>query len=238
VYAVGDIHGRLDLLLLIEAAIEIDLAENPTPTASVCFLGDYIDRGPASAGVIEHMVTSAPRGIRRIFIKGNHEDRFLAFLEDPERNGPGWIEFGGREALESYGVRIAEGSTQDWTNLRDKVAMLVPPRHIKFIERLQLAVRWRGYIFVHAGLDPAKGLEAQESQSLMWIREPFLSSDREWGLRVVHGHVIEPEPVFRVNRIGLDTGAYKSGILTCAALDGQEIRIIQVSIDDTFAESS
>jgi serine/threonine protein phosphatase 1 len=218
VYAVGDIHGRLDLLLRIEAQIEADLAVRPTASPLVCYLGDYIDRGPASAGVVEHLVASRRDNLRCVFLKGNHEDRMLAFLDEPAGNGPRWMTFGGREL-----------ETEDWDAIRDRLATAVPGKHLAFLRSLDLALRWGDYLFVHAGLDPARGLEAQDPHDLMWIREPFLSSDRDWGVRVVHGHVIAPEPVLRPNRIGLDTGAYKSGILTCAAIDDGALRILQTS---------
>ena len=107
IYAVGDVHGRLDLLLRLQAAIRADLDARPTAAPLVCYLGDYVDRGPASAGVIDHLAAPSQDGLRRICLKGNHEDRMLAFLDEPERNGPGWMKFGGREALASYGVRQA-----------------------------------------------------------------------------------------------------------------------------------
>ena len=227
IYAVGDVHGRLDLLLRLQAAIRADLDARPTAAPLVCYLGDYVDRGPASAGVIDHLAAPSQDGLRRICLKGNHEDRMLAFLDEPERNGPGWMKFGGREALASYGVRQALVDAGDWARLRDALAAALPPGHLAFLRSLHLALRWGGYLFVHAGLDPARSLADQDPHDLMWIREPFLSSGRDWGVRVVHGHVIEPEPVFRPNRIGLDTGAYKSGVLTCAALDGAVARVIQ-----------
>lgn len=227
VYAVGDVHGRLDLLLRLEADIRNDLEARPTEAPLVCYLGDYVDRGPSSAGVVDHLAAPACDGLRRVFLKGNHEDRMLAFLDEPTANGPGWMKFGGREALASYGLPQAKIEAEDWQALRAALAAAVPPAHLAFLNSLELALRWNSYLFVHAGLDPGRPLADQEPHDLMWIREPFLSSDRDYGLRVVHGHVIEPEPVFRANRIGLDTGAYKSGILTCAALEGGAVRLLQ-----------
>lgn len=231
IYAIGDIHGRLDLLLRIEEQIEADLAARPTASPLVCYLGDYIDRGPASAGVVEHLLGMSRRDdLRRVFLKGNHEDRMLAFLDAPAANGPRWTAFGGREALASYGLAESELDADDWEAIRDRLAEALPASHLAFLRSLELALRWRGYLFVHAGLDPARSLEAQDPHDLMWIREPFLSSDRDWGVRIVHGHVIEAEPVLRPNRIGLDTGAYKSGVLTCAALEDGDLRILQTRL--------
>lgn len=228
VYAIGDIHGCLDLLKRMEAAISEDLARHPTDGVLVCYLGDYVDRGPASAGVLTHLSEQGQDGFRRVFLRGNHEDRMLAFLDDPAANGPSWMKFGGREALASYGLTKAELDSEDWRLVRDRLAVELPPTHLAFLNQLDLAIRWEGYLFVHAGLDPARSPQAQDAHDLMWIREPFLSSDKDYGLRVVHGHVIGPEPVIRANRIGLDTGAYSSGVLSCAAIDGESVRIIQV----------
>ncbi|HEX7931192.1 MAG TPA: metallophosphoesterase family protein [Sphingomicrobium sp.] len=229
VYAVGDIHGRLDLLMEIEQAIEADLDARPTNAPLICYLGDYVDRGPSSAGVIDHLASRASDGLRRVYLKGNHEDRMLAFLEEPEANGPGWMKFGGVEALASYGLSQTAINSGDWPDLRNQLATALPREHLNFLRSLDLAFRWGDYLFVHAGLNPARALADQDPHDLMWIREPFLSSERDWGLRVVHGHVIEPEPVFRANRIGLDTGAYQSGVLTCAGIEGGEVRILQAS---------
>lgn len=227
VYAVADIHGRLDLLLRLEAQIREDLAARPTAAPLICYLGDYVDRGPASAGVVERLAAPPCDGLRRAFLKGNHEDRMLAFLEAPAANGPGWMNFGGRQALASYGLSKAQIEAEDWPVLRDALAAALPPPHLAFLRALRLALRWGGYLFVHAGLDPARPLSDQDPHDLMWIREPFLTSDRDFGLRVVHGHVIHPEPVLRANRIGLDTGAYRSGVLTCGVLEGETVRVLQ-----------
>lgn len=227
VYAVGDVHGRLDLLLRIEAAIRDDLRAEPAEAPLVCYLGDYVDRGPASAGVIDHLAGPTVEGLQRIFLKGNHEDRMLAFLANPEANGPGWIKFGGHETLVSYGLAQAEIDAGNWQVLRDRLAVALPPAHLAFLNALELALRWDGYLFVHAGVDPTRPLSDQDPHDVMWIREPFLSSDRDFGVRVVHGHVIEPRPVFRPNRIGLDTAAYNSGVLTCAVLEGNTVRLLQ-----------
>lgn len=228
VYAVGDVHGRLDLLEAIEAAIGRDIAATRPSRPVICYLGDYVDRGPASAQVIDRLAAPFGDGVPRVFLKGNHEDRMLEFLEAPAAAGPAWLQYGGREALESYGVAVpARPGDADWPRLRDALAAALPPAHLGFLRALRLAFVWRGYLFVHAGLDPARPADAQDAHDLMWIREPFLSSDRDWGLRVVHGHVIVDAPVFRPNRIGIDTGAYHSGRLTClVAFDGGT-RLIQ-----------
>jgi serine/threonine protein phosphatase 1 len=227
VYAIGDIHGRLDLTVRLETVIRADLDRRPTDEPLICYLGDYVDRGPASAGVVDHLAAAGEDGVRRVFLKGNHEDRMLAFLDEPCANGPGWMKFGGREALASYGLSETEIDRQDWLAIHERLTAALPEAHLDFLQNLELALRWGDYLFVHAGLNPARDLADQDPHDIMWIREPFLSSDRDWGWRIVHGHVIAPEPVFRANRIGLDTGAYRSGVLTCAAIESGELRILQ-----------
>jgi serine/threonine protein phosphatase 1 len=228
IYAVGDIHGRLDLLDQIEAAIANDMTTSGTRSPLICYLGDYIDRGPHSAQVIDRLCSYEGDGVRRLFLKGNHEDRMIDFLADPIANGPAWMKFGGREALESYGLTIpVELADIDWNDLRDQLEAVLPDRHRNFLSALLLGVRWRGYLLVHAGLDPERPVTAQVQRDLMWIREPFLSSKRDWGFKVIHGHVITDQPDFRANRIGIDTGAYRSGCLTCLVLSDGDERLIQ-----------
>lgn len=233
VYAVGDVHGRLDLLLRMEAAIADDIRRTGAVRPVVCYLGDYVDRGPASAGVVDHL-SSSSNGPARVYLKGNHEDRLLAFLDDPAKSGPRWMEFGGREALESYGVIApAKIHGKDWGALRDAFAEALPDQHVTFYRSLRLAFAWRRYLFVHAGLNPARSVEDQAPHDLMWIREPFLESRKDWGRVVVHGHVIVGEPEFHPNRIAIDTGAYKSGRLTCLVASSGEPRLITVEAESS-----
>lgn len=228
IYAVGDIHGRLDLLDEMEAAIAADVARSRPGRPLICYLGDYVDRGPHSAQVIDRLCSTSNSNMKRVFLKGNHEDRMLDFLVAPEENGPAWMKFGGREALESYGITVPdEIDDASWTVLRDRLDVALPESHRAFLDGLHFGLRWRRYLFVHAGLDPRRPVTAQMPHDLMWIREPFLSSDCNWGFKVVHGHVIVAEPVFRANRIGIDTGAYQSECLTCLVIDDGGERLIQ-----------
>jgi serine/threonine protein phosphatase 1 len=223
VYAVGDVHGRLDLLLQLERLIAEDLAGRGGRPV-VCYLGDYIDRGPSSAEVIEHLRRLPADAPRRVFLKGNHEDMMLHFLEDPAVHGPKWFKWGARELVLSYGVEPPDDpATADWAALRDALAASLPPSHLQFLRSLRLGFAWRGWLFVHAGLHPDNPAEAQVERDLMWIREPFLSSARDFGLRIVHGHTVVDEVVVAANRIGLDTGAYRSDRLTAliAEADGR-----------------
>jgi len=233
VYAVGDVHGRLDLLQAMDRLIADDIAATRPERPAVCYLGDYIDRGPHSAEVISHLADRlADRDIEtapaRIFLKGNHEDRMLDFLAEPDVHGPPWMEHGGIEALASYGLTTSrEPPGGDWNGLRHELRQRLPARHLKFLRGLRLAFVWRGYVFVHAGLNPGRPMRAQDPHDLMWIKEPFLSSTREWSHRVVHGHVVGPEPVFRDNRIGIDTGASRFGRLTCLVVAEGPPRVLQ-----------
>jgi serine/threonine protein phosphatase 1 len=242
VYAVGDVHGRLDLLEAMDRLIADDIAATRPERPTVCYLGDYIDRGPHSAQVISHLAARSvarpvepPRRPSRedaapawVFLKGNHEDRMLDFLAAPAAHGPAWMEFGGIEALASYGVTTGrEPVDGGWDRLRDELQERLPTAHLDFLRRLRLAFVWRSYVFVHAGLDPERPLHAQDPRDLMWIKEPFLSSTREWSHRVVHGHVVGPEPVFRDNRIGIDTGASRFGRLTCLVVSDGPPRVLQ-----------
>ncbi|HEX7854244.1 MAG TPA: metallophosphoesterase family protein [Sphingobium sp.] len=228
VYAVGDIHGRADLLDKMETLIAEDIARRRSTHPLICYLGDYIDRGPQSAQVIDRLCGPFRDGIPRVFLKGNHEDRMIDFLREPKENGPSWIKFGGMEALESYGIIVPETlEDRHWPQLRDALASALPVEHHDFLRALRLGFMWRDYLLVHAGLDPERPPAAQSPHDLMWIREPFLSSEKVWGFKVVHGHVISDEPVFRNNRIGIDTGAYQSGRLTCLVIAEDSTVVLQ-----------
>jgi serine/threonine protein phosphatase 1 len=152
----------------------------------------------------------------------------LEFFAAPAVHGPPWMEHGGIEALASYGLTTGrEPVGGDWDRLRDELQERLPARHLDFLRRLRLAFVWRGYVFVHAGLNPERPMRAQDPHDLLWIKEPFLSSTQEWSHRVVHGHVVGPEPVFRDNRIGIDTGASLFGRLTCLVVSDGPPRVLQ-----------
>jgi serine/threonine protein phosphatase 1 len=241
IYAVADLHGRFDLLIAMECLIARDIAETQPSRAVVCYLGDYIDRGPQSAQVIEHLSTTAyiagadpDTAPARVFLKGNHEDRMIAFLSDPVANGAGLVQYGGRELLASYGLSMPDEpddprSTTVWLDLRDAFAHALPPAHRQFLEALRLAFVWRNYIFVHAGLNPRHPLDAQDPHDLMWIREAFLKSSHVWSHRIVHGHVVVPEPEFHPHRISIDTGASRTGRLTTLVVSHGAPRLLHAT---------
>lgn len=230
VYAVGDIHGRTDLAMKMDAMIAADIVSRSHGNPVICYLGDYVDKGPDSAGTIEYLL-SRDDGIARIFLKGNHEDRLLRFVDAPEQHGSSLLKHGGREAFTSYGIEPGGIEPGDFTAVRDRFVVALPETHRHFFHALSLAWSWGNYLFVHAGIHPDKPLAEQDSHDLMWIREPFQSSDREFGRCVVHGHVVVDKPVVRPNRIGIDTGAFASGVLSTLALDLRSRRILQTTND-------
>ena len=231
VYAIGDIHGRSDLLAELHRRIETDADRGDVAQAVVVYLGDYVDRGQDSAGVIDLILDWAPAGFEAVPLLGNHERLMLEFLEDIRR-GPLWLRNGGDATLMSYGVDPGDGVYLDAKPLRAMQAALrerLPPRHLAFLQALQHAHMEGDYFFVHAGVRPGVALADQQEEDLIWIRDLFLDSRADHGKIVVHGHTIRPEPEVLPNRIGIDTGAYATGHLTCLALEGTKRRIISTA---------
>jgi serine/threonine protein phosphatase 1 len=221
-YAVGDVHGRLDLLEKLLEKIESDIASRPDRKILLVFVGDLIDRGPSSAQVIERLRTYRHRGVRTVFLLGNHEEVLLRILSGDADLISKWRMFGGTECLRSYGV-----DTDRLARLRDAEALevvrkAIPSDHVSFLQSFDDSCRFGDYLFVHAGIRPGVEIDQQRQSDLRWIREPFLLDDTDHGFIVVHGHTIRPEVEVRSNRIGIDTGAYRSGVLTALALEGSE----------------
>jgi len=229
VYAIGDIHGRADLLDQLHRQIEADAAASDATRRVVVYLGDYVDRGLDSKGVIDRLLADPLPGFEKVFLKGNHEDAFLKFFLEPEF-GRDWKYYGGLETLMSYGVKALplKDEPEAFVAARDELAKLFPASHLDFLGNLRLFHEEGDYYFAHAGVRPGRALEAQQADDLMWIREDFIESDADFGKVVVHGHTPEEQPVQRANRIGVDTGAYITGILTCAVLEESECRFIQI----------
>lgn len=226
VYAIGDIHGRADLLRELHAAIAADAAAFDGDRQLV-YLGDFVDRGDGSRQVLDLLLGEPLAGFTSIHLMGNHEHALLSFLDDP-RAIPGWLSWGGRETLLSYGVPVGLATSADeLPRLRDQLAQAIPAAHVEFLESLQLCHREGDYYFVHAGVRPGVALEQQRFEDQLWIREPFNSSTNDHGAVVVHGHTIADEVQWLPNRIGIDTGAFYSGVLTCLVLEGEDRRLIQ-----------
>jgi serine/threonine protein phosphatase 1 len=226
VYAIGDIHGRLDLLERAIAAIYRDVESRGAGALTVT-LGDYIDRGPASRGVID-VLAGNPFPTPYVALKGNHEALLEAFLIDPTV-GDQWRRLGGLETLRSYGVPVGDpmiGKNFAETSLRLRNAM--PAAHIEFLRSLKMSLPHGRYFFCHAGVRPGIALAKQSDDDLIWIRDEFLNSNADFGKIVVHGHTPAPEPDVRPNRINIDTGAFATGRLTCVALDDEGHRFLPV----------
>lgn len=225
IYAVGDVHGRADLLTPLLARIHADLTAHPIARPCQVFLGDYIDRGPHSRQVIDLLIAWRRRH-EMLFLKGNHEDFALEFLSDPTKLSE-WKQVGGMSTLLSYGVKIA-GRTNAEAEEQAAIAFrrALPESHLRFLGSLVLSFNCGDYFFSHAGARPGIPLRDQHQQDLLWIRDDFLLYEEDFGKVVVHGHTPVMTPDIRPNRINIDTGAYATGRLTCLVLEGDKIRFL------------
>ncbi|EKV29545.1 Metallophosphoesterase [Caenispirillum salinarum AK4] len=226
VYAVGDVHGRVDLLDDLHARIRADLARRPADRVQLVYLGDYVDRGPDSPAVIDRLLAPPPRGWQRICLGGNHEDMMVKALADPEGEGPLWLMNGGLATVRAYMDEAGEAMGGDPVGGVTRLRTVLPAEHRAFLAGLRDTHRVGGYLFVHAGLRPGVPLEEQDPKEMRWIRRPFLNSDADFGAFVVHGHTITAKPEARRNRLGIDTGAFDSGVLTAVALEGTTRRFL------------
>ena len=220
VYAVGDIHGCRELFVALLTAIDTDDRARGAARTTIILLGDLIDRGPDSAGVIDDVRAAALYWNIRI-LQGNHEEMFLASFDSAEvlRN---FLRYGGRETILSYPLDRAAWDAAPLEQAQEIMRAAVPPADLDFIRGFEDSIVIGDYAFVHAGVRPGLALAEQSTSDLRWIREPFLSHSGDHGFVVVHGHTITPQPVIRANRIGIDTGAYASGRLTALGLEGTE----------------
>jgi serine/threonine protein phosphatase 1 len=219
-YVVGDVHGRLDLVEDLLAKIHAELQHRPAAKTLLVFVGDLIDRGPQSAQVIERLRTYRRPGIRPVFLLGNHEEVLLRILNGDVQLITKWRWFGGSECLRSYGVDPeALGRLSDADALA-AVRSAIPTEHIRFLESFADSCRFGDYLFVHAGIRPGIELDQQQQADLRWIREPFLQDETDHGFIVVHGHTISEQVDECANRVGIDTGAYRTGVLTALAIEG------------------
>ena len=225
-YAIGDIHGRADLLIDMHARIRRDAARFDG-RKQVIYLGDYIDRGLQSKQVVEMLLEPQLPGFDSVFLKGNHEQALLDFLDYPEATA-GWLSFGGRETLMSYGINVTfMPLMKDMQHLAAELREVLPDSHRDFLEDGLLSHHAGDYYFVHAGIRPGVPLEDQNFEDQLWIRDEFIDSEEDHGAVIVHGHTITPEPELYSNRIGLDTGAFHSDILTCLVVEGTKQRLLQ-----------
>ncbi len=227
VYAVGDVHGHSDKLFALHKAIRGDLRQSPAAKPLLVHLGDYIDRGPDSAGCVSMLALGQGLpGVPTVNLLGNHEAMLLTALAGRSSQAvQTWLDNGGDLALESWGIP-ADMPPRRWPEM-------IPPAHLAFLRDLGLTHVQGSYAFVHAGVRPGIRLADQRPVDLLWIRQEFLNwggamLPEDPGLMIVHGHTPGPEPVVRGNRIGVDTGAGKGGPLTCAVLDSGPLRFIAV----------
>ena len=230
IYAIGDIHGSLCLLDDILARIEHDLADRPPKgRAGLVFLGDYVDRGPSSAAVMARLAELRLGGVDLVCLKGNHEELMLQFLSDPADAWPRWSNCGGAETLRSYGIEPPAMDAKQKAVLAAsrKLAKAIPGRVKSWLKDLKLTHLEGDYLFVHAGVRPDVALKKQTERDLLWIRGDFLNHDKSFGPTIVHGHTPQPQPVVRPNRIGIDTMAFSTGILTCLVLEKDQRSILR-----------
>lgn len=226
-YAVGDIHGRYDLLLDLQQRIQTDADAHPSTLKTIVYLGDYIDRGPENDAVLEHLCQRPLPGFASVHLMGNHERSLLGFLEDPDRYS-GWLLYGGVATLTSYGV----DPSQLWSNTRlsqiaRELEVRMPAHHRHFLETLERYRVFGDYLFVHAGIRPGQPLDRQDPEEMLWIRQDFTQYTKPHSHIVVHGHQISETPEVRSNRIGIDTGAYATGRLTCLILESDRRHFIE-----------
>lgn len=221
-YAVGDIHGRADLLDRLLTDLERDIAGRPPAETFVVFLGDLIDRGPRSSEVVERLRLLNSEQYQPVFLLGNHEEVLLRLLGGELGLLASWLRFGGAECAQSYGLDPGQLTHLPEEQAIEAIRSAVPASHVEFLEGFVDTFRFGDYLFVHAGIRPGIGLEGQSQRDLRWIRGDFLDSDADHGFLVVHGHTVEVEVVEKDNRIGIDTGAYATGVLTAIGLENDE----------------
>ncbi len=212
IYAIGDVHGCIDQLQELEAAIAADAVDIEGEKWLVT-VGDYVDRGPASRAVIEHVMGAAPAGFKRFALLGNHEQMMLDFFDNPAAHAY-WLEEGGSQTLASYGIELDYPPLRAQEPVRQLIAKRFPPAHRAFLETLPVYLSLPGWLFVHAGIRPGLPLSAQTDEDLIWIRKPFLTSQLTGGLRVVHGHTPGADIVVTPHRIDVDTHCFETGKLS------------------------
>jgi len=229
VYAVGDIHGRVDLLRTLNSRIVSDAARFDDDCENiVIYLGDYVDRGDQSREVISTLIDDPLEDFSRVHLCGDHERYLLQFLKDPDV-GSTWLFNGGDATLRSYGVDLEDPAfgREGWPWVQQRLIDGLPARHLAFLRDLDLQHVEGDYLFVHAGVRPGAALDRQDETDLLWIREDFLHSTEQFGKMIVHGHTVTADVEVHLNRIGIDTGAYMSDTLSCLVLEGGSRRFIQ-----------
>lgn len=221
-YAIGDVHGRLDLLDSLLDQIVRDVARRPERETFLVFLGDLIDRGPDSFGVVERLRTLKSERLSPVFLLGNHEEVLLRLLGGEKDLLANWMRFGGAECATSYGLDARALILMTEERAIEALRAAIPDAHVQFIGSFIDTFRFGDYLFVHAGIRPGIALDGQSQRDLRWIRAAFLDDPSDHGFLVVHGHTITEAIDERANRIGIDTGAYSTGILTAIAVENDQ----------------
>lgn len=232
-YAVGDVHGRVDLLRKLRHQVLEDAMSADTETRKVIvYLGDYIDRGQQSREVLDLLIHEPLPSFQSIFLQGNHEASLLEFLDDAAA-GPSWFSVGGDATALSYGVAMPRDLSGDerFAAIRLALRRSLPAEHLDFLRNLKLILEAGDYVFVHAGLRPGVAIRQQKSRDLLWIRDSFLNHGDDFEKVVVHGHSLSHRPEVRKNRIGIDTGAYATNVLTALVLEAGRRRFIDTRDD-------
>lgn len=227
VYAIGDIHGRADLLDQLLGMIAHDDAARPPSPVCLLFLGDLTDRGPDSAAVLDRSIALSRSGEDIRFIKGNHEEIFILAARGDEQAVRIFRRIGGDATLASYGLAPSACMAMDDAAIASWMLAHIPRAHVDFMDGFEDMIAIGDYLFVHAGIRPNVALAAQEPQVLRWIRQPFLDHAAPHEKMIVHGHSITDDIDVRSNRIGIDTGAYASGRLTALGLEGEDRWFLQ-----------
>lgn len=230
IYAVGDIHGMSALLLNMLEIICADAARKAAmePHRTIIVLcGDYIDRGPDSAGVLSILSALSLSGIETVALRGNHEEMLQRFMERPERFGPRWLASGGDQTLRSYEIATPDGSPESLRRARDALARCMPMSHFGFLLELKASFSVGDYFFCHAGARPSVALAEQNEQDLLWIGDSFTAANHGFEKVIVHGHHTVAEPLIAKHRIAVDTGAYATGRLTAAVLEYNHCRFLE-----------
>ena len=237
-YAIGDVHGCYDLLHALLGQIARDAKERYSGTTPMLVLcGDYVDRGPESARVLAALAWLArASAVEARLLEGNHEAMLRMFIDCPGKHAK-WLAFGGRQTLESYGVAVPETVETESTlaELRDALLDVMPVSHHSLLQRLESMVQVGDYTFVHAGVRPGVPLKQQTHDDLLWIREEFLDHPRPATSVIVHGHTwLDNRPTIMPHRIGIDTGAYETGVLTGLRIANDAIETIQAVRDQVI----
>jgi serine/threonine protein phosphatase 1 len=227
IYAIGDIHGRADLLKKIHQKIRMDSVGNNARRKIILYLGDYVDRGTQSKEVLDELIENPLRGFEHVYLMGNHEYAMMAFVNNPEE-AEAWLQWGGDATLASYGIEMKDENDMLKTSaiMQGELTEALPEEHKEFLQKLELYYESGDYIFVHAGLRPGVPLQKQYIEDLLMIRDEFILSKEGFDKTIVFGHTIFKEPFIKADKVGLDTGAYHSSALTCGVFFENRMRLL------------